>query len=264
VDDPRYLRLSLAILAARAPRVLSQVRVLQRDVPRLPDAARPWRGTVEGPDLLRLLVVGDSTAAGVGVASQDEGLPGHLGRALHRHTGRGVEWRAAGENGATTHDLLTKYLDEAVSEPADLVFLSIGANDAIHARPTATFRRNLGRILETISAALPDATVLMSSLPIFGLFEVFPEPLRTTLFRHSRNLERVARPIIARDSRWMMSRNDPPPYSNDFFSTDNFHPSSSGYRQWADWAIDEAWERGLGERLGVSDDELDELERDVG
>jgi lysophospholipase L1-like esterase len=250
----------LAILAARAPRVLSQVRVLQREVPRLPDAARPWRGTVEGPEPLRLLVLGDSTAAGVGVVSQDEGLPGHLGRALRRHTERGVEWRAVGENGATTHHILTKYLAEALSEPADFVFLTIGANDAIHARPTAAFRRNLGRILDALSAAMPDATVLMSSLPIFGLFEVFPEPLRTTLFRHSRNLERVARSVVARDARWMISRNDPPPYSDDFFSSDNFHPSSSGYRQWADWAIDEAWERGLGERLGM----VDELERDVG
>jgi lysophospholipase L1-like esterase len=180
---------------------------------------------------------------------------------LHRHTGRGVEWRAVGENGATTHHIVTKFLDEAVSEPADLVFLSIGANDAIHARTPVAFRRDLTRILDTLGAAMPDATILMSSLPIFGLFDVFPEPLRTTLFRHSRNLERVARPIVARDSRWMMSRNDPPPYSQEFFSTDNFHPSSAGYRDWADWAIDEAWDRGLARRLGVADGQL---ERDAG
>jgi lysophospholipase L1-like esterase len=261
VDDPRYLRLSLPILAVRGPRVLRQAWVLQRKVPRLPDADRPWRGGVDGPDPLRLLVLGDSTAAGVGVTSQDEGLPGHLGRALHRHTGRGVEWRAVGENGATTRDLLTTYLDEALAEPADLVFLTIGANDAIHARPPVAFRRNLGRILHALSAAMPETIVLMSSLPIFGLFGVFPDPLRTTLFRHSRNLERVARSVIARDPRWMISRNDPPPYADGFFATDQFHPSSAGYRDWADWAIDEAWERGLGAKLGV---ESGELERDAG
>ena len=245
MDDPPYLRLSLAILAARGPRVLRQARTLRKVVPRLPDAARPWRGAVEGPRPLRLLVLGDSTAAGVGVDSQDDGLPGHLARAINRHTGRGVSWRAVGENGATTRDILTTYLGEALSEPADLVFLTIGANDAIHARTTGAFQHDLRRILKTLSVAMPEATVLLSSLPVFGLFRVFPEPLRTTLFRHSRNLERVARPVIARDPRWMMSRNDPPPYSADFFSSDEFHPSSSGYRDWADWAIDEAWDRGL-------------------
>ena len=248
-------------MAARGPKVLSQARVLNREVPRLPDAERPWRGTIEGPDPLRLLVLGDSTAAGVGVSSQDEGLPGHLGRALHRHTGRGVAWRAVGENGATTHDIVKRFLAEAVTEPADPVFLSIGANDAIHARTTGAFRRDLGRILRTLGAAMPEATILMSSLPVFGLFMTFPEPLRTVLFRHSRNLERVARPIVTRDTRRMMSRNHPPPYSDEFFATDEFHPSSAGYRDWADWAIDEAWERGLDERLGVVDGEL---ERDAG
>lgn len=244
------MRMSLALLAVRGPQVLVQVGVLKRDVPRLPEAARPWRGAEVGPDPIRLLVLGDSTAAGVGVDSQDEALPGHLARAIQRHTDRGVSWRAVGRNGATTRDIVTDYLADAVSEPADLVFLSIGANDAIHARTTLAFRRDLRRILTGLSAALPEALILLSSLPVFGLFPVFPEPLRTTLFRHTRNLERVARPIITSDPRWMMLRNDPPPYSHDFFSSDRFHPSSAGYRDWADWAVDDAWDRGLSRVAG--------------
>jgi lysophospholipase L1-like esterase len=48
----------------------------------------------------------------------------------------------------------------------------------------------------------------------------------------------------------MMLRNDPPPYSHDFFSSDRFHPSSAGYRDWADWAVDDAWDRGLSRVAG--------------
>ena len=233
------------MLAVRGPQVLVQAGVLKREVPRLPNAARPWRGAEEGSDPIRLLVLGDSTAAGVGVDSMDEALPGHLARAIRRYTDRGVSWRAVGENGATTRDIVTDFLDEALSEPADLVFLTIGANDAIHARTTVAFRRDLRRLLTALSTAMPDALILLSSLPVFGLFPIFPEPLRTTLFRHSRNLERVARSLIARDQRWMMLRNDPPPYGRDFFSTDHFHPSAAGYRDWSNWAGDDAWDRGL-------------------
>ena len=125
------------------------------------------------------------------------------------------------------------------------MFLTIGSNDAIHARTPGAFRRDLRRILIALSAAMPDAIVLVSSLPVFGLFPFFPEPTRTTLFRHARNLERVAREEVARDPRWMISSNDAPPYDDHFFSSDNFHPSSTGYRDWADWAVDEAWGRGL-------------------
>ena len=39
---------------------------------------------------------------------------------------------------------------------------------------------------------------------------------------------------------------DPPPYTTEFWATDLFHPSATGYRDWAEWAVDEAWERGLG------------------
>ncbi len=245
MDDPRYLRLSRALLVLHGVTIMRQARALRAEVLHLPDAAPPWRGSLDGPDPIRLLVFGDSTAAGTGVATQDEGLPGHLSQAIRRHTGRGTTWRAVGENGATARDLLERYLEEAVAEPADLVFLTVGSNDSIHARTPGAFRRDLRSVLTALSVAMPDAIVLVSSFPVFGLFPFFPEPTRTTLFRHARNLERVAREEVARDPRWMISGNDAPPYGDDFFAVDNFHPSSSGYREWADWAIDEAWGRGL-------------------
>ena len=52
-----------------APVLIAQGRRLRRDTPRLPDAAHPWQGTLDGPEPLQLLVLGDSTAAGVGAAT---------------------------------------------------------------------------------------------------------------------------------------------------------------------------------------------------
>ncbi len=244
---PRGLRASRAYLVLHAPRILSQKRQLEATAERLPDAARPWEGKLEGPDPLRLVVVGDSTAAGTGAATQEEALPGSLARELHARTGRGVIWRAVGENGADTGQFLERHLTDAVARPVDLVFVSLGANDAIHARSTAAFARDLRTLLETISDRHPHARILVSNLPIFGRFELLPEPLRTTLYRHSLALERAARRVVARDPRWMITEAVPPPYGPDFFASDSFHPSPSGYADWARWAIDEAWPRGLAE-----------------
>lgn len=179
---------------------------------------------------------------------QADGLPGHLATALASRTGRGIHWRAVGENGATTRDLLGRFLDEALAEPYDLLYLTVGANDALHVRSAAAFARDLRRLLDTTTERMPQAFTLMSSLPVFGRFELLPEPLRTALFRHSRNLERAAAAVISRDDRWMLNRH-PPPYADDFFATDAFHPSAAGYRDWAEWAIEDAWARGLGGRL---------------
>ena len=241
---PRLLRASRAIAVAQSPVVLAQGRRLKRSTLHLPDAALPWAGELAGPRPIRLLVLGDSTAAGVGAATQHEALPGRLADALHARTDRGIRWRAVGKNGATAREIVERFLDEALTEPAELLFLSIGANDAMTMRGTGAFVRDVRSILDAFETRNPGAFVLMSSLPVFGRFGLLPQPLRTALYRHSLALEAAARAVVERRPRTLMS-NDPPPYAEDFWAPDFFHPSSSGYRDWADWAVDEAWGRGL-------------------
>ena len=79
-------RLSRVAMIPVAPVLFVQGKRLRRDTPILPDAALPWHGTVAGPDPLRLLVLGDSTAAGVGADTQDDALPGNLARELSART----------------------------------------------------------------------------------------------------------------------------------------------------------------------------------
>ncbi len=238
------LRASRPLAVLQGPVVLPQGRLLRRTTPRLPDAAQPWEGDLAGPDPLRLLVLGDSTAAGVGAPTQQVALPGRLADALHARTGRGVAWRSVGENGATARDLHERFLDEALSAPADLLFLTVGANDSLAMRSARAFAADVRHILDAFDDRNPGAFVLMSSLPVFGRFALLPQPLRTALYRHSLALEGAARALVEARPNAVMS-SDPPPYSTDFWATDLFHPSASGYRDWADWAVDEAWERGL-------------------
>lgn len=253
---PRRLRLSRAIAAAQAPVLLAQGRQLRRETPRLPDAPLPWSGTVE-PSVphaaavppLQLLVLGDSTAAGVGVDHADLGLGGQLARALARRTGRAVHWRAAGRNGATAGDLVRQFAAPALAEPTDLVFLTVGANDALGLRSTRAFRRDVRRLIELTFSEHPQAALIMSSLPAFFRFTLLPDPLKRSLYRHSQALEAEARTLIDTHPRAHMSP-PPPPYTDGFFASDNFHPSAQGYRDWAEFAIDDAVEAGVDRLLG--------------
>jgi lysophospholipase L1-like esterase len=226
-----------------APVLIAQGTRLRRSTPRLADAAAPWSGTLDGPAPLRLLVLGDSTAAGVGVSSQADALPGNLARELAAHLGRGVEWTAIGENGATARDLLERFLAPATEHAHDVVFLSIGANDALGLRSRRAFGRDIREILRLLRAASPDATIAMSSLPAFFRFELLPEPLRSSLYRHSQSLEAEARSIVSAMPGAFMSP-PPPPYTEGFFASDLFHPSEIGYRDWARFAIDDAIAKG--------------------
>lgn len=235
-------RLSRVAMIPPAPVLVAQARRLRRDTPRLPDAAQPWQGTVDGPDPIRLLVLGDSTAAGVGADTQDDALPGNLARELAQRTGRGVAWRAVGRNGATTRDIVTDYLDDATGADYDIAFLTVGANDALGLRPRWAFGRDLRTIIARLRAVSP--LVLMSSLPAFSRFELLPNPLRWNLYLHSQSLEDEARAIVAGTEGAHISP-PPPPYTEGFFATDLFHPSASGYRDWARFAVDDATAAGV-------------------
>ena len=81
-------RVPLALKLALAPLLLAQAVHTRRRLPRLPEAAGAREGVVGRGAELDLLIVGDSSAAGVGVDTQDDALAGCLSRALARHAGR--------------------------------------------------------------------------------------------------------------------------------------------------------------------------------
>ncbi|MDO9591559.1 MAG: SGNH/GDSL hydrolase family protein [Microcella sp.] len=249
-STPRPLRgraLSRAVALALAPVLVPQTVRLRRTVPKLPEAPLPWEGG-GGTDPIRLLVLGDSMAVGVGVDDAADGLAGHLAAELTERTGRPVRWRARGRNGATARDVIDDHLTDALREPADLVFLSIGANDAMQVRSHRAFRRDVRRILHDIFAAHPDTIVLIGALPAFHRFGLLPEPLRSTLYLHTEALEVAARRALERFPRAHMTP-PLPPYSDGFFASDDFHPSAQGYREWAAFVVDDAFHHGIGVAL---------------
>lgn len=254
-DKPTFTRdglaVSRAVALALAPVIVPQSRELRERIPVLPEAPGPWRGAAgdRGDDNpIRMLVLGDSTAAGVGVDDANFGLGGQLARALNEATARRVLWRASGRSGATARDLIARHLRPALREKTTLVFLSVGANDALAVRSARGFRRDIEHIVGKVFAAHPEAVLLMSSLPAFFRFRGLPEPLRSTLYRHSQALEHEARELIDAHPRAHMSP-PPPPYTEGFFAVDEFHPGAQGYREWADFAIADALTSPVGELL---------------
>src|SRR5437763_8752727 len=103
--------LALAAKVALAPVLVAQALATRRRAEVLPEAKGAREGELgsgAGP-ALRVLVAGDSSAAGVGVEFQEQAVAGHLVRALHRATGRRVAWALRARSGLTTravHDLL--------------------------------------------------------------------------------------------------------------------------------------------------------------
>lgn len=247
---PRANQLSRLAAIPLAPILIAQERKLRRDIPRLPDAAKPWSGELAGSNPVRLLVLGDSTAAGVGADTQDDALPGNLARAILARYHRGTRWSAAGRNGATARDLLTDFIEPATSEEFDLVFLTIGANDALAIRSRRAFSANVAELVGRLRQASPNALILVSLMPRFDRFASLVNPSRWNLALHASNLDDGARHAV-RQMADVFTMPKPPPYSAEFWASDGFHPGPEGYREWVDFALDAVPEALLDRHLGA-------------
>lgn len=215
------------------PVVLPQALWTRRTALRLPPAAGAQRGLAggeHGGTPLRLLLLGESTVAGVGVDSQKEALAGQLAVALAARLRRPVAWRACGENGITTDQACARLLPQALAEPADLAVLVFGVNDTTHLRTL----QGWDAALRSLSAALAarGVPVAFTGVPPIEHFSALPWLLRRLLGWRAtlldRRLRRVCAEVAAGYHRLELE------FAADYLAQDGYHPSALGYRLWSE------------------------------
>ncbi|MDQ3898700.1 MAG: SGNH/GDSL hydrolase family protein [Actinomycetota bacterium] len=165
------------------------------------------------------VVLGDSTAQGIGAPSWDEGYVGQLLRALDDGSER--PWRVVNlsRSGARTADVLDRQLPalEASATPPDLVTCAIGANDIVRRTPVPTLEEQLRLVI----ARLPDRAVI-ATVPQ-GL-----NPARTEAANRVIRAAASAAGLLVAD---VWARTGPPWRGK--LAADGFHPGALGYADWA-------------------------------
>jgi lysophospholipase L1-like esterase len=170
------------------------------------------------------VVLGDSTAQGLGAHSPDGGYVGQVLAELRCQTG--LPWRVLNlsVSGSLTRDVLGAQLP-VMPAHADLVTCGIGINDILYTSPAKLFAD-----LRTLIAALPDQTVLLD-LPLpagcWGLLGRASVPYVTRINRTIHQAAAARGLPVAEVSAHFV-----PPWSGKFAS-DCFHPSQDGHRDWA-------------------------------
>lgn len=183
---------------------------------------------------LTFVVMGDSTAAGVGAGDAEHAYPTLLAQRLAAK-GRRVRLVDLGVSGARVADVLER-AGAAVNAQPDLLFVGIGANDATHLTSLASIRRDMAELLDRVAAG--GARVVVAGAPDMRA-AAFLEPLRSIVGWRGRSvaaaIEEVARskgvavvPLAEKTAPFFVE--DPDRY----YSSDDFHPSAAGYARWAD------------------------------
>jgi lysophospholipase L1-like esterase len=216
------------------PLVALQGTVTRRRVPCLPPVKTPCGGSLPGRGAtIRVLAIGESTVAGVGLAHGDETVAATTARALARQTHRPVAWHGHGLSGATVREAAQRLLPHIAAEPADLLIVSFGVNDTLMYRSPAAFADDLAALIGAARARVGNAAVVIAGVAPLASFPALPWPLRTILNWRSVALQEAAEGLAGRFSRLVVER-FPEPLGPHLFAVDGFHPNTEAHALWGE------------------------------
>lgn len=216
-------------LALIGPMLYLQGRRVRQRTPQLPEPQGARIGTTGQGAALRLLIVGDSAAAGVGVADQQQALSGQLVAALAAdHT---VSWQLLARSGDTSAQLLDALAD-APAQAVDVVVVSIGVNDVTALISRRRWRANLRALVGLLEGRFGRPRVVLTPVPPMHRFPALPQPLRWWLGLRAQALNRDMRRLADAHAAVSCVPIDYPA-DTQFMASDGFHPGARAYALWA-------------------------------
>ena len=218
------------------PMLLLQALWLRRTALRLPEAAGPRSGlegalgTSSRP--LRILIVGDSSAAGVGVDEQAQALAQPVAQLVADKIGRPVAWQLVAKSGINTKEAIELLLNSEL-EPADFLVTAVGTNEVTSQRAPTQFLQDYAYLVKSLRQQTGALGLVATGLPPLRILPAAPHPLRWYLGRYAARLDRILKNWIDQDSmaRYVSLDWAAKPLE---MARDRFHPGLGQYRHWAE------------------------------
>lgn len=226
------------VLLPFAPFFYLQGQYVRRKVGVLPDAAGDRYGkTGNFSESVKMLVIGESTVAGLGARTHETALAGQFAKCLSAKLGKTIEWHVIGKNGVTaqrTIEQLVPLIPDG--ETFDYVLLGVGGNDVLKLSSPRKWRRDATRLIQIMREKYPDSVIFMTNAPAVHLSPVLPHPLKFILGELSAMHDKNSREFLPQIER-VYYFHRPDDITEGFFA-DGIHPSEKGYADWSQRMIE--------------------------
>lgn len=183
---------------------------------------------------LRVAVVGDSSVTAPGVAGPHEIWVSLICSRLA--DSRHVILKSFAVGGSMAHTVIAEQLPGALDFGPDVVFVSVGANDAIKGVPLNRFEDNLNDLIGALVES--GAVVVQSGVGFLGTIPRLYPPLSTLMERRARRFDDVHRRVAETHGTAVVNQrgDDASVWRVDksLWADDFFHVSAAGHARWAD------------------------------
>lgn len=183
---------------------------------------------------LRVAVLGDSSVTAPGVAGPHEIWVSLICSRLADT--RYVILQSFAVGGSMAHTVIAEQLAGALDFRPDVVFVSVGANDAIKGVPLQRFEENLDQLIGTLVES--GAAVVQSGVGFLGTIPRLYPPLSTLMERRARRFDEVHWRVAKIHGTAVVDQrsDDPSVWNRDrtLWAEDFFHVSAAGHARWAE------------------------------
>tara|TARA_A100001011_G_scaffold161479_1_gene169879 strand:- start:534 stop:1262 length:729 start_codon:yes stop_codon:yes gene_type:complete len=207
-----------------------QGKILRERALKLPEALGARNG-IEGCGTakLRVLIIGDSSACGVGVQYINHSLAGHLVKLLSKS--HQCIWKIIAKSGLRTSDLVRLLYVQNINK-FDIAVVSIGVNDITSGLSCEKWNRELIKLNTLLRTKFEVKKIIFSGMPPFGRLKIIPNPLRLTLYLKANLFEKLLFNFCQEDPTYEYVRINLP-LGEEMIAEDGFHPSNHFYKFWA-------------------------------
>ncbi len=231
-----------------------QGKRIRAKVPQLPEA-EGFEGhcysNERSGSTLNVLSLGESTIAGVGVQTHEEGFTGTFAKELSRLFISNVKWKVYARSGYTAREVERKIVPNITEQQADIIVVGLGGNDAFTLNRPSKWKAEVRTLIAAIQSKFPDAIVVFCNMPPIKEFPAFTPLIKFTLGNLVEILGEELRNAVsdfdnvfyfgktitlkAWIDKYQLNVN-----REDFFS-DGVHPSKLTYQTWARDVANEAF-----------------------
>lgn len=200
-----------------------------------PPDATGWYGRGRPGPAFKVVLLGDSLAAGYGVEGVEQTPAALLASALAVHADRRVYLRNLAVVGAQSSGLGPQ-VDRALPLEPDVAVIIVGGNDVTHTIKPSESVQHLGEAVRRLRAV--GCEVVVGTCPDLGTLKPIPPPLKQIARSWSRRLAAAQTiTVVEQEGRTVSLGSVLGPEFEAapalLFGPDQFHPSADGYRQMA-------------------------------
>ena len=200
---------------------------------KLPEAKGPRFGVKGFGDNLNLLIIGDSSACGVGVNKIEQSLAGFLIENLK--TKYKCNWKIIAQSGLKTHELI-KILENENLTHFEVVVISIGMNDITSGISREKWLTSVRILQELLKRKFSVSQLIFSGMPPVDKIKAIPQPLRIFLTLKAKLFDASLRIFCLKNQgNNYLSINSS--FELEMFAIDGFHPNEKFYELWASMII---------------------------